>query len=509
MAYDKRDDAVFEVAHAASALAERFTENPLPWHMAEEELIRISDLADKAASERPGFGQISVDLARITSDYSGYRIGDVTASKELLDVVKDVRKEYSSQITYEGVDMADRDEKMRRDLHLPGEKVAVHLREDGSSIIDPSVGLGEGPLTISGTFVRGEQMRIDEDREVLIHHAEYEFEGHEGRHDAWAFQAANGQSQDHGVIMLKDDRMFLVPVERFREDGEAAITGPTREILGGTGRSSYAEVHPAGFAGLKESMTPDGPTVAHKDLTKGPIVGDFTFDTAARGDTTGPILISGIVSASRMIGPEKDDLELATRAVDAFIASERAQDPSLYREGTFALDVRDANRRAPYGLAEVEEAVYVTHSIGRGSIDDPRVAKAMDALVHDPAILGSMLRDAGSTESNLRIVVAVADAPGFVVGASLTPDGMVKWEGVDVMSGEVIPQNANDRAVGVLESVAAAQAAKGSSSARGSILSQASGLSLAPSPVAAKGMGAQETPAAVLSAAVSKGDRGR
>jgi hypothetical protein len=508
MAYDRLDDAVFEVAHSVRVVAQALGDRALPPHMVEEELTRISMVADRASERDHGFDRPSADVVGISADYVNGRIDHRTAASNLMHVLKDVRELYSSKISYEGVVLADRDETMRRDLHLPGEKVSIAVKDDGSPAIPSSEGLGDAPLTVSGTFVRGSYVDVDDHMPVLIHHAEYEFEGREGRHDASLFHAEKGEEHAYGVIMVRDDRMFLTPIARVGtyEDGHSELAGPTREILGDGGRSSFGHVDPAGFEGLKERLVPDGPQVAHRDLEKGPIAGEFTFDTAAKGDSTGPLRISGIGwSAS----PDKDELALVTSAVDAFVASERAQDPSLYKEGTFAFDVRDANRRAPYGLAEVEDAVYVTHSIGRGSIDDPRVAKAMDALVHDPAILGSMLRDAGSTESNLRIVVAVADAPGFVVGASLMPDGMVKWEGVDVMSGEVIPRNANDRAAGVLESVAAAQAVKGSSSARGSILSQASGLSLAPSPVAAKGMGAQETPAAVLAAAVSKGDRGR
>ena len=333
MPYDNRDDNVFEVAEAVNGLATSLSDHPLPNQrslaaalgeqtkpdqMTLDEMTRIARVAQSISTEDEAMLPIARSLETIRSDFADGKQDLEGSTLDLRDVLRNVRQNYSSQIVYEGIDVSDHDERFRRDHRLPGEKVSIAMRDDGHPAIDASAGLGDEPLVVSGLFVRGERHLS-----TVAYTAEYEFEGHEGRHDAGKFHAENGQDHAYGVLMMRDERMFLVPLT-LRIDGEGNEVpfpaGATREAVGGAGRSTFRHLHPDGFQGLVKAITPDGMGPDAFGTERGPIVGDINFDTMSKGDRDGPVRLAGMGWSSE---PSDRELETATRQIDEFIRAER------------------------------------------------------------------------------------------------------------------------------------------------------------------------------------------
>jgi hypothetical protein len=495
MAYDTRDDAVFEIAHAAIALATSIDDLPSPRHMLVEEVARISKVADRTADAHEGFGDLSVALARISKDYAEARIDDSALSSELSQAVKEARGLYSSKVVYEGVDVSDRDEMIRRDAALPGEQVSIAFRDDGRPKVGPEAGLGDGPLTVSGLFVTGERMPVDEDRSVLMHSVEYEFEGREGRHATAGFQAAGGQGHAYGVLTMVDDRLLMTPLdyENSDLDSQPRVAGATREILESAGRSAFAFVHPEGFEGLKAQV---GKEPAGPESEGGPMVGEFNFDTVRAGDATGPVRIAGMPWTST---PSEVELDLAKKETSKFLAAEM---PDLWRtasQTTFVKQAFDAIREAPSGLSEVPEgrSDLITHVVGKGSIDDPAVASDLQRLIEG--------RDEDGSAS--RLVVALGDAPAVMLGASQNSDLTFVWDAVDLRSGVGVQSGIAVEATDALQAAKSAHHAMISPPSLG-ILRQASALAPPEVPVAGKGVAEGLSPA-VLGASVGRTGNGR
>jgi hypothetical protein len=99
----------------------------------------------------------------------------------------------AAEITYEGSN-ADRlradDQLWRRDLYLPGERVRINeqVQVPGVMLGVLNLKLGDQPLEISNTIVRGIERSTGLGGSNLVASTEYEFEGHEGRFPAAQFQ---------------------------------------------------------------------------------------------------------------------------------------------------------------------------------------------------------------------------------------------------------------------------------------------------------------------------------
>jgi len=328
MPHDKRDDDRFEVAQAVAALALNLKDRTMPKDMVEREFTRVARVSDSVAVRDGRMTGAASDIEDIRGRFAIGMLDQEKAAVQLTEVLSGVRMSYARPIVYEGVDVSGRDELIRTSSHMPGEKVSLAVR-DGVRVEDPGLDLGDGSLRISKTVATGEDMRVDEDRSVRIHTVEYEFEGREGRYPAELFHAENGQDNAYGVVQLRDNRVFLTPIADFSKDDDLAVVpaGATREIVGGAGRSVFQYVHPDGFEGMKEGLRADSAASLAPDLdkgpmagdTKGPMVGEFSFDTAFKGDETGPVRIAGIPWSST---PSAEEMKVASREVDAFLAAE-------------------------------------------------------------------------------------------------------------------------------------------------------------------------------------------
>jgi len=411
MAYDRRDDGVFEVAEAINTLAEAMGERTLPHQMVLEETRRIARIAQSASIDDETLKPAAQILGRIHSDFADGRQDAEGVTLDLRDVLRNVREQYSTRIEYEGLDASHLDEKMRRDHHLPGERVSIAVRQDGTPAIDPSAGLGDEPLTVSGLFVRGELMNMGGEKPAKMIIAEYEFEGHEGRHRAERFHAENGQGNAYGVVLKRDERVFLTPLTEIGDVDNPwyAPTGVSREIVGGAGRSEFHHVHPEGFRGLSEQLTPAPGTSREPDSDKGPMIGEFNYDTATRGDEVGPIRLAGIGWSS---SPNHRQLETAERQVDEFIRSERhaamkeeiqtASD--AYRKGR-----PDSGHGAEDFTAPREHAEVAAFNEARHLLRDREPSPLLNGIVAEIATSNRRLREGGDLSGDRDMLQTALD----------------------------------------------------------------------------------------------------
>lgn len=411
MPYDKRDDDVFQLAEATGALAEAMGDRTLPRQMVVDETRRIADLAQDLSKGDERLAPVAKVLARIHSDFADERQDAEGTTLDLRDALRTVRGQYGSKITYEGVDASDQDEKMRRDYRLPGEKVSIAVKENGVKAIDPSMGLGDEPLTVSKLVIRGKLMDMGGEKPANVFVPEYEFEGREGRHPANSFHSENGQEHGYGVVLKRDDRVFFTPLTEYgdRENPSYAPTGVSREIVGDAGRSTFHYVHPEGFKGLSGQLTPESDATRDPHSDKGPMVGEFSFDTDVRGAEAGPIRIAGIPWSSR---PSAEELQAAERQVDELIRTERHA--ALTAEIQAASDAYrkgrpDSGHGEPGFTAPREHAEVAAFNEARNLLRGREPSAALNSIVAEIATSNRLLREGGDLSGDRDLLQTALD----------------------------------------------------------------------------------------------------
>lgn len=411
MAYDKRDDDVFQLAEATNTLAEAMGERTLPRQMVIDETRRIAELAQNLSTENENLAPVAKVLGRIHSDFADERQDAEGTTLDLRDALATVRGQYASKITYEGVDASDQDEKMRRDYRLPGEKVSIAVRENGSKAIDPSLGLGDEPLTVSNLIIRGKLMDMGGEKPANVFVPEYEFEGREGRHPANSFHSENGQAHAFGVVLKRDDRVFLTPLTEYGDPDNPSYgpTGVSREIVGDAGRSTFHYVHPEGFKGLSEQLTPESDATRDPHSDKGPMVGEFSFDTDVRGAEAGPIRIAGIPWSGK---PTDQQLQAAERQVDELIRSERHA--ALTSEIQAASDAYrkgrpDSGHGEPGFTAPREQAEVAAFNEARNLLRGREPSAALNSIVAEVATSNRLLREGGDLSGDRDLLQTALD----------------------------------------------------------------------------------------------------
>lgn len=498
MAYDKHDDDVYKVAFASRVLADSLLDGPSTHHMVEEEFLRIGKVFEAVLPGNEGLKGPSEDIARIGSDFSFTRIDAREAGARLKDAITDIRENYAAPIVYEGVDVSDGDEYFRRDNLMPGEKVRVATRGDGTPRVDPSVGLGDGPLTISGTYVRGELGGEYQGNDIILPTVEYEFEGREGRHDASLFQTENGREEMHGVLLVRDGRVFVTPVlDVGPPEWESSVSvGPSREVVGDAGRLSIAFVHPDGLEGLKTQLIPDPEGMRHRDFDKGPISGDFGFEPVSKDDRDGPVLMGSMPWSGRATEMQ---LSVAERQVDVFLAQEA-------RGGT------------RFELAEGQDATFASY-VARELVDPPKwISDSKGPEGHAQYVIGKgvssdelvprRMEELAAARPDRLTAFVVADAPSTIATAVSRSGEDMRWQAIDLHTGEIIRNGEKADAASLLGSMKEFQAGVDVLSAKRGLLAQAGTIAPAAVPAQSKGM-KSEPDVDVVAAGFAKGGEGR
>jgi len=206
-----------------------------------------------------------------------------------------------SPITYEGDDISEHDERFRKQYALPGDRLRLkpETRVEGVPAADVAETVGTDPLTVSKTVLTGERPYV---------RPEYEFEGVEGRFNAAFFQHEKGEKGMHAVLEMREGELWAVPIDiKFGNPEEGtkdvvSLTGPAREITGLAGRSTD-EIHPDGFAGLRDEAAREAFTA---DL--------YVRNATSFEDRTGPV---EIVAMPMSYGALSDlQSAVATPAID-------------------------------------------------------------------------------------------------------------------------------------------------------------------------------------------------
>lgn len=271
-------------------------------------------------------------------------------------------------ITYEGVSMREHDEQFRRNYYLPGESVRLDekVRVHGIDRDALAETLGREPLTITKTIATGDEVDNGMGGKTPSILVEYEFEGHEGRHNAKSFQNELGHEHMYGIVMAREDKLWLVPMpEDLAPDPMA--TGPAREIVGVTGRGTDELVHPEGLSGLTS------------EASSSPLSGEFHYQPASFGAAEGNVMIYAI---PWMGGASPGEEAAAVRAIDAEILRPEMQENSVYfRESRIRMNpMTDPDGPSEPAMARaqaVSEAIYLLQNYRDPTPEMARVAASI------------------------------------------------------------------------------------------------------------------------------------
>lgn len=212
-------------------------------------------------------------------------------------------------ITYEGVDMSDREADWQRSLHMPGDKVRFdsEAKVAGIDPHDTMDALGVDALTISKAVVRGEMVPNHMGGERKAAFLEYEFEGKDGRHNAKQFMEEGGREHMYGVVLVRDDRMWAVPIHLGADGTAPVVDGAAREIVGFAGRDQD-QLDPDGVDGMRNMVREENG-----------IAGEFYVQPRDGYGAPGPV---NLLNSPWSSGVSVDEREIAEKAIDRAVAQE-------------------------------------------------------------------------------------------------------------------------------------------------------------------------------------------
>lgn len=292
------DHALFAVAQQASEIVESIASNSA---FVEEGVDIFDKLVDKANKE-------NVSLALISHDISNRwrETGDNEAlSEDLQFLIKQSTLKYRNPIHYEGLDMSEHDLQWRKTMDDVGEKVRLNPdfiernREQDSSWNIAPESFADRELTIAKVIVRGEEAHdgFGGTRPSAI--AEYEFEEEPGRYNANQFIEAAGRDHAFGVTMVKDERLWLVPLD-VKDYDNPTLDGPAREIVGYTGKALEAQ-NPNGIEDFKDHLKDQGPSA-----------GEYYYRSRDGYQADGPV---ELYSSPWQSSAEMGQIDLAEKAI--------------------------------------------------------------------------------------------------------------------------------------------------------------------------------------------------
>lgn len=333
------------------------------------------------------------------------------------------------RITYEGIDTSEHEAHWLKAVDLPGAKVRFNTeaRISGIDPHDTMDSLGMDALTISKTIARGveESDGMGGTRTSTL--LEYEFEGREGRHNAKQFMEEGGRDHMYGVVLVRDDRMWAVPIHVDDDTGKITPDGPAKEVVGFSGKNDD-NLHPDGFDGMKATLAGTG---EHD----GPGAGEFYSQPRDGYRAPGPIVLLGSPWQS---GVSAEELEVANRSIDKAIERETLlrEDPVRFHIGEMEAASRAFRAERPVRTdqspaAAAHEALIEANYLARGrDLSDANVRMAAGMLATEGRedvgvkLTSHGIADSMAPSSERKGLLAQA-AAGLSTAARTAPKGPV------------------------------------------------------------------------------------
>ena len=274
----------------------------------EEGVDRFDVLVDEANRQDSSLALVSHD---ISAKWRSER-DDEAFSEDLQFLIKQSATRYRNPLEYEGIDTSEHDVQWRRSMDGVGEKVRFDPEQKVSGIdtAESQKILGDRELTISKAVVRGEERSNGLGDSYAASILEYEFEGISGRHNAQQFVEAEGREHVLGMIMAKDDRLWIVPIQESNSHDpfeDPRVDGEARELIDYAGKHQR-DHHPDGIEGLKKELVQDGA-----------LFGEYDYRPKNGHDASGPVELYSLSWAS---AAGEKQITVASAAIDAAIAAE-------------------------------------------------------------------------------------------------------------------------------------------------------------------------------------------
>lgn len=315
------DHAMFRLIEQAHNVLSNVEDNS---PFIEDSVKRFDEIIDAAHQKDVGLALVSNDITskwKETQDKEGLK-------EDLQFLMKQAPQRYRNPLQYEGLDMSEHDLEWRKGMDGVGEK--VRLKDD---LIDRSKtydseneiaheSFAGRELTISKAIVRG--IEADDGFGGTRNAAclEYEFEGEAGRHNANQFIEAAGRDHSFGVMMVKDDRLWMTPIN-IEDYENPKLDGPAREIVGYAGKS-ILDQDPGGIENVKKEILRDGPNA-----------GEYYHRPRDGYNTPGPI---ELYSSPWQSGADEKQVLIAENAIKDAIAQEGKAPERILSKGPAETD---------------------------------------------------------------------------------------------------------------------------------------------------------------------------
>lgn len=431
-----------------------------------DEIAASKDLVLFAVAGAPDHGLSSSKNAegeinwQIIDGHSG-EIAAEARNADAATALGSMRRLAGLGITYEGIDASEHEESWLKSLHMPGEQVRFDsdAKIHGIDPHDTMDALGTDALTVSKAIARGVETSDGMGGTRTSVMLEYEFEGKEGRHNAKQFMEEAGREHMYGVMLVRDDRMWAVPLveDEVKRDGTMVVDGPAREVVGFAGKDRD-ELDPNGFPGMKDYVREENG-----------VTGEIYVQPRDGHDSPGPVNILNIPWQS---GVSFEEMGLAMGQIDKAIAKETRE------------------REDPVGV--LVEAMDGTSKVWRLERERVDFTRKQEVPVTDLATAERLSRD----EANRLVKGRDATDPNVRMAAAI-----VATEGRETTTGSLDSRRLADTLLD------APTAAGRSAVKAGGLLSQAAGLKSSGKPVASKGIESDDL--ATATAKMRLGGQGR
>ena len=295
------DHALFKLVNQAQTVVDAVGHRS---QFLEQAVAKFEELTGEANRQGSNLALVSYDIAEKWRNDKD----DESLSEDLQFLIKQAPTRYRHPLEYEGLDMSEHDLQWRRSLDGVGEKVRLDSDQRVSGIDqNASIALfGDDELTISKAIVRGEEVSdgFGGSRTAAI--LEYEFEGHEGRHNANQFMEAEGREHAYGVLMVEDGRAWLTPID-ITDFDNPKVLGEAREIFGYAGKI-HTDHHPDGIDGVISEIS-----------SEGPISGEHYFRPRDGYGSSGPI---ALYSSPWQAPASEQEIGIGEKAIKAALSSQ-------------------------------------------------------------------------------------------------------------------------------------------------------------------------------------------
>lgn len=316
------DHAMFRMIEQANTLMNNVEENS---PFIKDAVKRFDETIEAAHQQDVSLALVSNDITskwKETSDNEGLK-------EDLQFLMKQAPQKYRNPLQYEGLDMSEHDLQWRKSMDGVGEKVRLRndLPDRSENDVAPEAFAGR-ELTISKAIVRSYETSDGFGGTRNAAALEYEFEGETGRHNANQFIEAAGRDHSFGVMMVKDDRLWLTPID-IEDYENPKLDGPAREIVGYAGKST-ADQDPEGIDGIKKEI-----------LSEGPSAGEYYHRPQNGYNAPGPI---ELYSSPWQSGADEKQILIAEAAIKDAIAQEGKAPERILSKGPVEADAQMPDR---------------------------------------------------------------------------------------------------------------------------------------------------------------------